>query len=55
MSFEGGVNGEKYTFGTNHRYLMISKLYGEIDKELTMGDYVKWFEANVINQSKGRE
>lgn len=49
------INGELYTFSTNHKYLMISKLHDKIEQEWTMSDYIKWFEKNTINKSKGRK
>ncbi|MBR1954094.1 MAG: hypothetical protein IKA25_03415 [Alphaproteobacteria bacterium] len=42
------INGEAYTFGTNHKYLMMHKLENEIEQEWTLGDYIKWFEENII-------
>ncbi len=49
------INGDQYFFRPNHKYLMLHKLEYEIEHEVTMTDYLKWFEKNVISKNKMHE
>ncbi len=48
------INGEKYTFGTRRKYLMLSKLMDEIEQEYTIDEFIKMVETTVKKHSHER-